>query len=98
VIATLYEDFDGTNLGDSRNFHCLVLHAQLVGTGGSISDTFLERLLLDPASPSSDQYVRLGNFQIRGRENAEKCGVYVNLEKNSAWLSERVEPDVITII
>ena len=98
VIATLYEDFEGTELGNSRDMYCFILHAKLLSAGGSISDTFLEGLILDPASPLSAHFTRIGNFQIRSRENAEKCGVCIDIKDGSACLSEKAQLAQISIV
>jgi Heterokaryon incompatibility protein (HET) len=97
IIANLDEDFEDTNLGGNRDIYCLILHAQSVMTGRSFSDTFLNGLLLQPASPSSEIFVRIGSFQIRGPDNAEKCGVCIDTEDGSAYLGEGIRRTEITI-
>jgi Heterokaryon incompatibility protein (HET) len=98
IIANLDEDFEDTNLAGNGDIYCLILHAQSMMTGGSFSDTFLNGLLLQPASPSSSEgFVRIGSFQIRGPDNAEKCGVCIDTEDGSAYLSEGSRRTEITI-
>lgn len=98
VIATLYEDFEGTELGNGRTMYCFVLHAQSVSAGGFISDTYLEGLLLEAVSHSPAQFARIGNVQIRSRENAEKCGVCIDIKDGSARINEEARLSEITII
>ncbi|KAF7505280.1 hypothetical protein GJ744_001067 [Endocarpon pusillum] len=95
ITAALFQDFQSTKFDVGRS---MLLLGVCVPLFDKVVEPHLKGLILEHTSSSSDLFVRIGTFEIRGKDRMEEFGVCVNSENKSCWLNEGVKRAVITIV
>lgn len=99
IQAHLYPDFEGTSFSNSQHFHYLVVSALPFLREGQNGFFFeLGGLILKRLPDRSELFIRIGYFKFSGSKDIERLGVCTNTESGSAYLSENVQPTVVTIV
>jgi hypothetical protein len=96
INAQLAEDFQGQNLGHSRE----LLLLPLLGGFRETSKTrpTVNGLILERVSSSQDIFIRIGHFLVYEEENLEKLPICVDQKEGSIRLKEGVSQTVVTIL
>lgn len=69
----------GTDLIDGTQTYCLAVKVRHYWR----SHLYLEGLLLETRSGTSQEYTRIGQFKVTGRKHVEKFGIYVDEESGT---------------